>query len=316
MQLIFNHPRPSERAVPPSPPELVFDDEPLDHLLYGKGDKGPTSAGIFAEYWNHLTAIRDAHRKGDILVAIDCGAKLVAQDCPLSVGMSVELAAIMTAIVPNIPNPVLQYDLSPVEPLLKRIWQIAVDRRDAFLQKKAGPPFYRWHEHRGNYEEARRILSVLIEICVQERNRLDEAVARNNHAFEYLLEGRFLEAIRGFEAAAKIFEETSHAGDGANSWANWWICRFEAGDVEDIGSAEMELRRLAQVLEQKGFWHLRKPLVLLAGIAEKRGAIQEAIDLVTRAIKACKHSGTRYPETDGQYLARLQALMDQPAMQN
>jgi hypothetical protein len=66
-----------------------------------------------------------------------------------------------------------------------------------------------------------------------------------------------------------------------------------------------DLRQLAELLRRRGFWQERKPLILLARIREKQGKIDEAIDLVKRAIKGATVSGTRYPEEDKQYLDRL-----------
>jgi hypothetical protein len=67
---------------------------------------------------------------------------------------------------------------------------------------------------------ARRVLTTLLDINIEEGDRPEEAVATNNLAFEYLLEGRYQEGIPGFERAATIFEEIGDAAQSANSHAN------------------------------------------------------------------------------------------------
>ncbi|MBN1567175.1 MAG: hypothetical protein JXA73_04985 [Acidobacteria bacterium] len=287
-------------------PDLVFDDESLEHVLYGKGNKGPTHASLFGGSRKHVGSILDAYRKADIQAIIDAGAALISDGCALSVGTCLQLARIMRGIVPQIPNPIMQFDLLPIRPLIEKIWQIALERNSKGLQKAIGDSLYRWYEHHMRHEEARSILERLIEIHIEEKNRFDEAVDTNNLAFEYLLEGRFREAIPGFEAAAKLFGEIGAAAQGANSLANCWMCRFECGDLEDMSRVEAELLQLAKVLGKAGCWQARKPLVLLARIAEQQGKIQEAIVLVKRAIEACDGSGTRYPEMDGLDLHKLE----------
>jgi tetratricopeptide (TPR) repeat protein len=286
-------------------PPIVFDDEPLDHILYGIGTAGPTPASLYTRAREVLIDIHRACRQGEVQVAIHGAAILAAEDCLISADMCSELAGILTELVPQVPNPILKFDLRPLCPLLEKIWRIGCEGKNKPLLKKSAAPLYRWYEHHKFYDKARRVLTTLLEIHVEEGDRSVQAVARNNLAFEYLLEGRYQEGIPGFERAAAIFEEIGDAAQSANSRANCWTCRFESGESIDIDDAELELPRLSEVLSKAGFWQVRKPLILLARLAEQRGEIGEAIALVRRAITACKRSGTRYPEIDWAYLEKL-----------
>ncbi|MBN1567783.1 MAG: tetratricopeptide repeat protein [Acidobacteria bacterium] len=288
--------------------ELVFDDEPLEHILYGKGGKGPTPAGLFRKSREYMDGIHEAYAKGDIQTVIDASRQLMSDDCTISMGVCFRIAGLMKKIVPHIPNPVMPFDLTPLQPLLEKIWQIAAENGDAALQKTAGSSLYQWYQHHRHYEKARIILRELIEIHIRDGDRSEEAVMRNNYAFEYFLEGRFQEAIPEFEKAAMIFEETGETGQCANSRSNSWMCRFESGDLPETERVEAELRRLAEILEHRKYWQARKPLILLARIAERHSRIKEAISLVRQAMEACRHANTRYPEMDGEYLAYLIAL--------
>lgn len=214
MKLFSNQPDYFDRidAVTPSMPELVFDDEPLEHVLYGTGTQGPTPASLFRKSRVYIVKINEAYGKGDTQAVIDAAREFMSDDCVISVGACYRLAGIMKKIVPHIPNPLMPFDLAPLRPLLERIWQVAVESRDAGLQTMSGTSLYQWYQHHRQYDSARSILRTLIEIHFLDRNRSEEAVTRNNYAFEYYLEHRFLEAIPEFEKAAMIFEETGEAG--------------------------------------------------------------------------------------------------------
>ncbi len=289
--------------------EFVFDDESLEHILYGIGEQGPTPAGFYDVERRYIREIRTALRQDNAEEVIKACAALAACDCPVSVGVCVQLSAILTAIVPQVPNPILPVDLEPLRPLLEKIWETAVKRQHTTLQREIGSPLYRWYEHHGMYDEARHILGRLLEISAEQGDLFREAILRNNLGFEHLLEGHFAEAIPDFDTAASLFEQAGDHAQGANSRANYWICRFEIGDTENLEQVEKELQELAGVLSRSGFWQARKPLILLARISEQHGQIGEAIELVKQAVQSATGSGTRYPETDAEYLARLEAAL-------
>jgi tetratricopeptide (TPR) repeat protein len=287
-------------------PGLVYDDEPLDHILYGTGIGGPTPASLFMEAGKHLADMRAACELADTQAVIHAAAILGADAGPVSVRMCFEITHIMTQVVPQIPDPIMPFDLSLLQTLLEKVWKVALEKNHKALQKRAGAPLFRWYEHRRNYEDARGVLNRLIEVYVDEADRSDKAVATNNLAFEYYLEGRVHEAIPGFQAAAGLFEALGDAVQQANSLANAWMCRMACGDLADAGQAECELQRLAETLSHAGSWQVRKPLIMLARIAEHQGKLESAAALVKRAIEACAGSNTRYPEMDAGYLRQLE----------
>lgn len=69
------------------------------------------------------------------------------------------------------------------------------------------------------------------------------------------------------------------------------------------------MKTLLEILEQGGGRKIRKPLILLARIEERRGNLDRAIELVELAIQAGKNSRTRFPEMDAAYLAQLKSQM-------
>jgi hypothetical protein len=109
-----------------------------------------------------------------------------------------------------------------------------------------------------------------------------------------------------------LFEQSKDAAQAANSRANCWVCRFELGNVHDFRQAEKELKKVAGTLREAGLWQVRKPLVLLARIAEQQGRTRDAIGLVQEAISEGKRIRSRHLERDEQYLARLRAKGGEP----
>jgi len=286
-------------------PDFVFDDEPLDQILYGNRQVGPEPASLYLRALECVQKIRHALRNEKIEDAVEKLRGLGNRGYEISTSICFELVFIMKKIVPAYPNPVMEFDLSGLEYLVDRIWDMATKSNNNILQNASGTVIYRWYEHHQKYESARQVLGALIEIHNDEGRQNDEAIMINNLAFEYVLEGRYEEACPLFEKAAQMFEDNKETYEFANSRANYWECRFNRGEIEGIEEIEAELKELSKILGKRTGWHARKPLSLLARIEEHRGNLGKAINLVERAIKSCENSNTRYPEMDREYLEKL-----------
>ena len=310
-ELVLDDPvEPVIGAESEEPGELVFDDEPLEGILYGEEARGPTRANLF---WPGLVWVRGiaaACGAGNIQEAVTRASEVTASGYTLTPGMCRDLAAIIKAIVPGHPNPILEHDLSRLGPLVGEMWSLALREKDKALKDALGIPLHRWYEHHRQYDLARRILTVLIELCREQHNEPVEAILLNNLAFDYLLEERLQEAIPLFEQAAALFKAHGVDYEYANARANYWTCRFESGDVDDLEGVEAELETLGRTLAKRSGWHARKPLILLAKVREREGRIEAAMSLVEQAIASAEGSGTRYPEQDARYLEELRAKRD------
>ena len=287
--------------------EIVFDDQSLDSVLYGQPGGKKTPASLFGSAREFVNWVQDAYRAGDVGTVIEICKVLAAGDTSISLGMCSELAHMLTEIVPQCPNPVRRYDLAPLCPLLEKIWELALEKENIALQERIAVPSYRCHEHYGQFGEAQRVLRWLLENSRRTGNRCDEAIYLNNLAFEYLLEGRYQEALHDFEEAANLFEAIDDPTQHANSRANYWMCKFESSELDANDQIQEELRNLTKTLTRRKTWQARKPMMVLARIAEQRGDLEGSIRWVEKAIQTCEGSGTRYPETDAQYLQRLKA---------
>jgi tetratricopeptide (TPR) repeat protein len=280
---------------------VVFDDEPLDRILYGKELNGPTTANVFYPALEHMKKIKKAHAEGDGGRILAEAGELARSGREISTGMCSDLTVILGRVVPNYSNAIFHLDLAGLHPLIDQMWNLALHGQDKSLQKSVGTLAYRWYEHHRYYETARHVLAHLLEVYREEGNLPEEGVMLNNYAFEYFLEGRNQEGAPLFARAAVLFQKMGDLFDHANSRANYWICRVESGDWEDLEKMETEIRSLEEILRGKRGWQERKPLLLLAKIEERRGNIEEAIKLAEQAIESSKGSNTRYPELDRKY---------------
>jgi len=293
--------------IPDRTDELVFDDEPLDRILYGSDLPGPTTVDAYLpikEFMDELRSSRDAPERMTERIAdiFDCNLQLHKP-------VYLELLKMMQDFVPNQPNPLLRGDISPLQRPLESIWRLANERDDPTMIEAAGTILYRWYEHNNRYEDARLVLMRLINEHVRYGNRLSEAICRNNLGFEFLFEQNWSEALSAFKSAAKQFRQNDvkDVKNYLNAVANCLTCRFELRDYDSLDAFENEVHQTARSMRGNGCWHERKPLILGARIAEQVGRYDDAIDLVEAAIESSKESNTIWQESDQKYLMDLKS---------
>jgi len=292
--------------------EFYFDDEPLERILYGAELNGPSPANLYAPSHKYVQKIITSCREQNLADLISALSALAEVGLLISIETCHQLVEAIGKLFPYYPNPVVIHDITDLELLLVYIWERALEKQDVLLLSSVGIPLFRWYEHHGKYEEARQILNKLIEIDSEFNFRASKAIHINNFAFEYLLERRWNDAIPHFLVAAALFEELGIPFEAANARANYWICRFELDEVDDIESVETELNAIYKILNGAKRWYERKPLILFAKIEERRGNIVKAITLVEKAIESAKDSNTKYPEIDRQYLEHLMLKRRRP----
>jgi tetratricopeptide (TPR) repeat protein len=296
---------------PEEPTEFHFDDEPLDNILYGAELNEPSPANLFLPAWKNVRKILTACKAGNVTDIISAASELAGSDILLSGEMCYGISEAIGQLFPYYPNPVMKQDLSSLKDLFEKMWRLTRERKDMNNQHKTGTLLYRFHEYHRQYDDARQVLSRLIEISKDRNDRKSEALYLNNLGFQYLLEERWGEAIPYFEEAARIFKDAEISFEFINARANYWISRFNLDNLDDIEIIEIELKEILREFKGSGRWYERKPLILLAKIEEKRGNINRAIDMVEKAIESAKDSNTRYPEIDARYLNSLKKAHSQ-----
>src|SRR3989304_10172872 len=156
--------------------EYFFDDEPIERILYDKSPDRPTVANLYLQVREFVARIENACNDGHVQDAIAIAFELGRSGNPISLEMYSRLVVIMKGIVPSCPNPIITFDLLPLEPLLAQIWMMALEKENKTLQLHVGPVLYRWQEHSGRYREARQVLTRLKKINRDLKNHFDEAL--------------------------------------------------------------------------------------------------------------------------------------------
>jgi tetratricopeptide (TPR) repeat protein len=290
---------------------FVFDDEPLEQILYGDETDVPTSANLYLPALKYVRGITHELMGRNIDAAAKKASELKEKGYSITPEMCSELALNIRQVVPSIPNPIMKWDLSGLGNLIDITWGAAFQSEDETVQEDVGLSLFRWYEHYQRYEKARNVLKKLISIYRKRGDRIDEAIFINNLAFEYLLEKRFQEAAPLFKKAADMFGEQGYIFERANSRANYLECIFGCGEFEDLEAIEKEMISLISILCTGDAWKIRKPLILFARIQERKGNRTKAITLVERAIKVCEHGNTRYSEMDTEYLEHLRSTRNE-----
>ncbi len=285
---------------------LVFDDDPLDDVLYAERPADPTPADFFLPIKNHMRKVRKASQAHDNSALLSALTVISKENMALHQPICDEIIDITEALIPNIPLPSLTYDIVSLTPLLERIWALPGTPHGYKRRRAVGDRLYRCYEHQRRYADARQILHRLIQITQERGERTGEAVYTNNFAFEYLLEKRWKDAMPLFQRAEKLFFDEGDDFQGANSQANFMTCIFSLRPACELTEHEPELRDLAHALSKDNDWRARKPLNLLSQIRESQGNIDGAIQFMQCALSASEGDNLRWSEIDQARLAELE----------
>lgn len=294
--------------------ELYFDDEPLYDILYPKkrSNRGLTLANLYLRTNQHFRKLVRATGHAGVSQAVTILERLGRTDpLPISVDMAREAAGVLARIVPNYPMATLPCDLSGLRPLLEQLWEMATRTGDTRLVNTLSSPLFRWYEHHGEYQQARRVLRHLIDGAKANGDRHDEGVHVNNLAFEYLLEERWQEGVRWFQEAVGILDEVGDRSAFQNARANCLLCRFELDKMTNLASIETEIKDIQEVLATGSHWQQRKPYFLLAKVEEARGNLKQAVRFARKTVACTQPAKSRYHELDRRYLAELKTRLFQ-----
>lgn len=288
-----------------APTGLLFDDEPLDAILYGAAGPAPSSASLFDAARPAAERIARAVAEDRIADALQAASGLVGTDALAPAHALLPLLPLLRELIGNVPCPIVDDHGIDYAVLLRPLFELGCRTRDQPLVQRAGWPLYRWLETLGRYAEAREVIGRLLEVARREGKQVDQAMLTNNYGYEYLLEGNWEAAQPYFHRAAQMFERLGADLEVANARANGLTCRFERLDPEAAASLQAELEEVLAALVSRGDWRQRKPLMLLARLAEHEGRLADAIKLAQRAVIAARHTRTRLRQQDQDYLRRL-----------
>ena len=117
---------------------LVFDDEPLEAILYGVPGPGPSSADVFAEGKREVMAIREAIGQEDHERAFHLMVGLFETGTPLPADALTAFVAYLRQFIPTCPCPLVEEHGVPYERVLKPCFEAGRAYRNAALMTGAG----------------------------------------------------------------------------------------------------------------------------------------------------------------------------------
>lgn len=292
---------------PPGDGPLLFDDAPLESILYGESG-GATPADLFGAARPLLDAIGQAitdGRKGEAL-----GHMRGLYDAGLEVPTPAasEFVAYVGRFVPACAWPILPTPHFPYDTILQPIFEWATIAGQSTLADSAGSLLARYFEAHGRFADARAVLSVLLDTARVDGDRLAQAQHSNNMAYELLQESDWLQAEGLSETAVDLFGEEGATSRANNARANWLTARFGRLGLPDATTLEPVIAKVHRFYLAENDPRCRKTFVLLARIHEHAGRIAKAIALMEDALSACREVPTQHRQEDEAYLMRLRKL--------
>lgn len=164
---------------------------------------------------------------------------------------------------------------------------------------------YRICEACGEYGHARTLLGKLRDQADKSKNCFQYAQLTNNHGYEFLLEGNYLEAKPYFIESLALFQSLDSNIEIANAQANLLTCQFALAPSHDWERLLPTLRAAHRILYDEYDWRIRKTMRLFAARAEARQRHSAAIAWARRAVHATRNIPTQLRRDDMDYLDSL-----------
>jgi tetratricopeptide (TPR) repeat protein len=285
--------------------DLVFDDVPIDTLLGLGKPKQPTPASRFLNAYSHIERIRRTVETDNTDGALALIRESFATKVLFPLSGYRYLVSILESLVPTCPKPIIDFEVGPIEIVLRELIERTQSFGDVELAETASTMLYRLYEGTTRYGAAREVLCSLIEFAIRRARTLDIGVFTNNYGYDYLLEGRFEEAQVWFAKAQVAFERAAALDELANLQANVLTCKFEVLQARPRRELLPQIRKVNKTLIQRNDWRARKTLILLARHAESSGQRAAAIKWTRLAIRVAASIPTRLRLDDELYLLDL-----------
>jgi len=280
------------------PADLVYDDEPLDELLYGHVTHGPSAANLYSPIKRLEQAL-----SGTDEVVIDHAFREAGGCCQASPSLIpeivVQLSNLSRGCLPQWPKP-LNGVLSPAGlQLLELLWKRSRDAGQRSSMLAAGSVLWEWYEYAQRPASAREVLEELV--AVYRDQPADEPMQGllNNLAYQHFLLNDWPKARQHYQSACEIAERSGNRADFLNSRVGWWAARYEECPVEAAAELVEELRRLlVEIDDLNRLLSARKALRYLALAEARLGNEHSALECVDRAIEIDRQYQSMFLEED------------------
>jgi len=272
---------------------LLFDDAPLDAILYGESG-GPSSADLFAATEDKRAAIGHAWQAGHTDEALCATQELLASGGVLT---EREISAILTKIgglVPDCAWPLLPPGAFPYETILQPIFDRAVRAGRDGLAGEVGLILARALEGHGQFVGSAAVFAPLLTGARLRGSQLEMAQNANNLGYVRSMQGCWREAEGLCEEAVAGFTAAGATSRANNAQANLLTARFELLGLPDAVELEPEILDVDAYYASENDWRRRKTLVLLARLREHAGDLDIALDLMEKSLRLTRKVPTQH----------------------
>ncbi len=291
---------------------FVFDDEPLEAILYGDlhPNPGPSSADAFIESRSKLTIVKEVMAQKDNERALIQIVELLETKKPIPIEMLYGVVSYLIHFIPDYPCPIVEEHGIAYNRILGPCFELGCKNQNEDLTNSSGTLLYRWYEGYGFYQQAAGIVSALLNRVSNGEGSARQALLINNLGYEFLLDQRWGEALPYFKRSVEIYERIGDEGEAANIHANELLCELGIHGVEYLVYKKKRLKELTKILRDRSDWRIRKPLGLLSRVYEFEGKLKYAVKYAHLAAKAGKNIPSHHYVDDKAYLTELQEKYD------
>lgn len=289
-----------------TPATLLFDDEPLESVLYGAPSAGSSPTDCFSLAEPALLAIEQSREQQAIETGLQGMATLLGSSLPIQQAVLADWLGLIRSFMPmDVPCPIITHQGMALEQVLKVCFELGRHYPTSqMLMESAGNLLHRYYEGTGRYLDAIALLRQLHKAKQRKGDTLS-AVDNNNLGFDYLLAGHWEQAMNYFWLAIAQFTAQQQMHEVANAQANLLYCEVEMNGLAWLMTQQRALLDLVKQLRYE--WRVRKPLLLFARLCEWQGEYRRAIRHAQLAVAAGRQVPSQLHRHDQAYLTALQA---------
>jgi len=143
-----------------TPADLVFDDDPIETILYGPSPIPPTQASIFAPARRLVEEIRSGQGAPDFKALLDKCNQFLDEN-PLTDELFTALREIVVPLAGSGTMEATDERQELLGRLLKSLWRHELKTQLPPMMMRAGWAYWSWCQQRGKVDEAEEVLASL-----------------------------------------------------------------------------------------------------------------------------------------------------------
>ncbi|MEK6259787.1 MAG: hypothetical protein AABP62_14305 [Planctomycetota bacterium] len=278
--------------------DLVYDDEPLEELLYGHVTHGPSAANLYSPFKRLEQAL-----SGTDGTAIEQAFREASCCCESNPTLIPEIVTLLSKLarrcLPQWPKPLNAALSTAGLQLLEFLWKRSRDAEHRSSILSVGSVLWEWYEYARRPALASEVLEEMIGLCQdQDANETLQGLC-NNLAYQRFLLQDWSRSQQAYQSACEIAERAGRRADLLNSRVGWWAARYEEQPNEVAAELVAKLRPvLSEIRDLNRLLTARKALRYLALAEARLGQGQSALAFVDQAIEIDRQFQSMFLEED------------------